>query len=194
MLRAPPPAPPSLFFFPSSHLTPPTRDRLEPRSATPRPFGHVSRPRHVSLATRYGPVVRVQSMGARPVLRTGRRALFRRARLRRTRLHEARYAVFAVPVTIPGALRSLRSLRAAFAGAGSQFRESSPPFGGSQSRILATGSALARHRRRSRSLPTSTASPIDDGSSLFERFRPLAPGASRPGAQNGSPPDSVSAA
>ena len=109
--------PPPLSLYPRSHPTPPPSDRLEPCSATPRPFGHLSRLHPVPLATRYRPLIRQESTGARPVLRTGRRALFRRARLRPARLHEARYAVFALRVTIPAAYARCRSLRASLASA-----------------------------------------------------------------------------
>ena len=67
----------------------------------PRSFRPVSHPRPCSMTAPCRPLLRSESTGARPFLRTGRRALFRRARLRPARLHEARFAVFALRVTIP---------------------------------------------------------------------------------------------
>ena len=91
----------SLFL--SSHPTPSTGDRPEPCSATLLSPWNAGRPHRWWSSVRYRLRLRSESRGARPVLRTGRRALFRRARLRPARLHEARYAVFALRVTIPGA-------------------------------------------------------------------------------------------
>ena len=141
------------------------------------------------MPARYPPLVRLESKGARPVLRTGRRALFRRARLRHARLHEARFAVFAVPVTIPGAFapfgrcalrlrvrtgrprlsaavaRSFRSHRRRLfptpcpraslrvASLRPRLRPPRRPSAARLPRGLATGSALTRHRRCSRSFP-----------------------------------------
>ena len=136
---------PRISLFPASRPTPPTSDRLELCSATPRSLEHIGCPHLGSLATRYLPHVRQRSLSARPVLRTGRRALFRRARLRHARLHEARFAVFALRVTIP----------VAFA-----------PFGRCALR-LRVRSANAVHDRRRGSVappPLSFASPTFGGS------------------------------
>ena len=166
------------------------------------------------MAARYRPLIQSESTGARPVLRTGRRALFRRARLRPARLHEARCAVFALRVTIPGAcapfgrcalrlqVRAARPVHHHRRGSVAALPSPAALPNVLPTRIaalrrlgfrhgLATGSALTRHRPCSLSLQTSSTSGIGDGSSLFERYRPFAPGASRLRAQRESPPGSV---
>ena len=62
---------------------------------TPRTLSLAGTLPSLPMTAHLSPFLRSEELGARPVLRTGRRALFRRARLRHARLHEARYAVFA---------------------------------------------------------------------------------------------------
>ena len=151
--RRPRQLPPS-SLIPSSHPTPPASDRLEPCPTAPRSFRPVSHPRPCSMTARCHPLLRSESTGARPVLRTGRRALFRRARLRPARLHEARLAVFALRVTIP----------AAFA-----------PFGRCALRLRVRPARPVHHRRRGSvaPLPSPAAlSNLRDSRITARRFAP----------------------
>ena len=100
------------------------------------------------MTVRRRPLLLSGGLGARPVLRTGRRALFRRARLRPARLHEARFAVFALRVTIPGACSRVQATRPVHDRRRGSGRSAPIANGSLQFLGLAhRGSALTRHRR-----------------------------------------------
>ena len=81
-------------LIPNPHWTPPPFRLWWPCSRSPRSLSLSDYLPASPMTAHHRPILWSEGLGARPVLRTGRRALFRRTRLRHARLHEARFAVF----------------------------------------------------------------------------------------------------